>query len=63
MDYASRIREYRERSFLTQGQLAKELGVSNVTVCRWEKGEFEPSMAMKRKLAARFEAIGMKMFQ
>lgn len=59
VDYAKAVREYRERRFLTQGALAEILGVSHVTVCRWETGAFEPNMAMKRKLAELFEEAGM----
>lgn len=60
LDYARKIREYRERKFLTQEQLAKLLGVSYVTISRWETGAFEPNMAMKKKLVGLFEEAGMK---
>ena len=33
-DYAKKIREYRERKFLTQHELAKILNVSYVSICR-----------------------------
>ena len=60
-DYAKRIREYRERKFISQQELAKILGVSNVTVCRWETGRYEPDMETKKKLVALFNEIGMKL--
>lgn len=60
IDYAKAIREYRERKFLTQVQLADILGVRFVTVSRWETGRFEPNMAMKKKLFWLFEEAGMK---
>lgn len=60
-DYASKIREYRERKFISQGELAKILNVSNVSVCRWETGKFEPNMDTKKKLVALFNEIGMKL--
>ena len=60
-DYAKKIKEYRERKFLTQEELAKLLGVNYVTVSRWETGSFEPNMAMKKKLVGLFEEAGMKM--
>ena len=63
MDYSKRVKEYRERKFLTQGQLAEQLGVSNVTVCRWENGDFEPNMVMKKKLVSLFEEAGMKIYE
>ena len=57
-DYAKKIREYRERKFLTQEELAKILGVS---ISRWERGKFEPNMETKKKLVALFNEIGMKL--
>ncbi len=60
-DYAKKIREYRERKFISQLELAKILGVSNVTVCRWETGRYEPDMETKKKLVALFNEIGMKL--
>lgn len=59
-DYAKKIKEYRERKFLTQEELAKLLGVNYVTVSRWEKGSFEPNMAMKKKLVGLFKEAGME---
>ena len=59
-DYAKKIKEYRERKFLTQEELAKILNVSYVSVCRWETGRFEPTMETKKKLVALFNKIGMK---
>lgn len=50
INYAEKIKEYRERNFLTQSELAKELGVTLLTVSRWETGKFEPNMKMKKKL-------------
>lgn len=60
LDYAKLIREYRERKFLTQTQLAELLGVKLVTVCRWETRRFEPNMAMKKKLVCLFKEADMK---
>ena len=60
-DYAKKIREYRERKFLTQHELAKILNVSYVSVCRWETGRFELNMETKKKLVALFNEIGMKL--
>ena len=60
-DYAIKIREYRERKFISQQELAKILGVSNVTVCRWVTSRYEPDMETKKKLVALFNEIGMKL--
>lgn len=59
-NYAKKIKEYRERKFLTQTELAKLIGVKLVTISRWENGKFEPNMEMKKKLVSLFEEIGMK---
>ena len=59
-DYARKVKEYRERKFISQQELAKILGVSNVTICRWETGGYEPDIETKKKLVALFNEIGMK---
>lgn len=60
-DYAKKIREYRERKFLTQEELAEILNVSYVSVCGWETGRFEPNMETKKKLVVLFDEIDMKL--
>ena len=55
MDYSQKIKEYREKELLTQTELANLLGVSYVSVNRWENGAFEPTMKIKRKLKKLFE--------
>ena len=42
-DYAARIRSLRDKLGLTQGELAERLGVSNVSISRWENNQNEPS--------------------
>ncbi len=59
-DYAKLIKEYRERKFLTQTQLAELLGCKLVTVCRWETKRYEPNLAMKKKLIDLFKEAGIK---
>lgn len=60
INYAEKIKEYHEREFLTQTQLAEILGCKFVTISRWERGKFEPNMAMKKKLVGLFKKSGMK---
>lgn len=62
IDYASKIKEYRERNFLTQEELADRLGVSKICIIRWEKGRFEPTMKTKKTLSRLFQQTGMKTF-
>lgn len=44
------IKEIRERLDYSQEQLSKELGVSPVTVSRWENGRAKPSVLAQRQL-------------
>lgn len=62
IDYAAKIREYRERAFLTQKELADRLGVTSVTVARWETRRYRPTMKIKRQLMSLFIEAGMKTF-
>lgn len=50
MTYAEKIRQSRETLLMTQGELATELGVNSITVCRWETGKTEPSIKAKKLL-------------
>ena len=36
---------------MTQKEWAKKLGVSNVTVVNWEKGNTEPSLSILRRMS------------
>ena len=44
MTYAEKIKQSRKTLLMTQGELATELGVNSITVCRWETGKTEPSI-------------------
>lgn len=46
-----RLRATRERSGLTQAELAERLGTTQQTIARWEAGKAEPSLASLRDLA------------
>ena len=59
INYAVKIKEYRQRKFFTQEDLAKVLNVSVASITRWENGKFEPTMAVKRKLRELFIEAGM----
>lgn len=60
MDYKVMIKKIRIKMLLTQSEFAKELGVSIASVARWETGENEPTMKVKRKLAPLFEKFNIK---
>lgn len=60
MNYAKKIKEYREKVLMTQVELAKLLNVGVANVSRWEQGHYEPTMETKRKLRKLFEEAGMR---
>ena len=45
-----RLRELREDKNLSQGQLAKEMGVNQKTISKYELGVAEPDFKMLKKL-------------
>ena len=55
INYTKLLKQYREQMFLSQRDLADELGVSYVTVNRWETGKFDPTIKMKKKLYGLFK--------
>ena len=47
----SGIKEARARMCLSQKRLAQEVGVSEITILRWEKGQSSPNSEKLKKLA------------
>jgi len=56
------LRRAREQHHLTQKELAEKIGVTNITVNRWENGKVKPVPYYRRKLSKFFqmddEALG-----
>lgn len=50
MNWAESIKLLREKMLLTQTEFASKLNVSFASVNRWENGEHEPTMKVKREL-------------
>lgn len=50
MERSQEIKQLREMLCLSQTEFAHLLGVSFVSVNRWENGHFEPTIKIKRKL-------------
>ncbi len=50
MTYSEKIKIVREKLLLTQDEIANELGVNSITVCRWETGKSEPNMKAKKAI-------------
>ena len=44
MNLNEKVKFVRKKLFLTQEQLAKEIGVSYITIHRWETGSFTPHL-------------------
>lgn len=59
MTYAEKIRQSRETLLMTQVELATELGVNSITVCRWETGKTEPSIKAKKAFRDLCERKGL----
>ena len=59
MNYSSNIKLLRDKLFLTQEEFASYLGVSFSSVNRWERGHYEPTMKVKRKLNKLFNEYGI----
>lgn len=53
--FASQLHKLRTQHGLSQSALAKECGVPQGTLSRWEKGDAEPGLIGIRKLATFFE--------
>ena len=45
MTFADKVKYVRMKLYLSQAQLAKEIGVSFATVNRWESKGYEPQLA------------------
>ena len=60
MTFAEKIKFVRGRLQLSQIQLAKELGVSNVTINRWEMKGLQASFLWEKKFEMFCEQQGIK---
>ena len=60
MKFSEKVKYARMKLLLTQEALAKELGVSYATICRWEKENREPQIVSQGKFYAFCESKGIK---
>lgn len=49
MEFKDKVKAVRAKLFITQGQLAKEIGCTLSTVNRWENGRKPPSFILEQK--------------
>ena len=59
MTYSEKVRSAREDLLMTQEEIAAELGVTPITVCRWETGKSEPSIKAKKAFRNLCERKGL----
>lgn len=59
MTYAEGIKLLRKKMLISQKELAEKLGISFVSVNRWENNKFEPTIKVKRKLKKYFVMVGI----
>ena len=59
MTYSDKIRSARETLLMTQEEIAAELGVTPITVCRWETGKTEPSIKARKAFRDLCERNGL----
>lgn len=60
MKYSEAIKLLRKKLILSQVEFAELLGVSYMSVNRWETGKCEPTIKAKRKLAPLFKENGIE---
>lgn len=53
--FATRLRDLREEAGLSMMELAREIGVSDAAVCKWENGLAEPKLSYIIRLAEYFD--------
>ena len=49
MEFKDKVKAARRQLFITQTQLAKELGCTPLTITRWEGGQKPPSFVLEAK--------------
>lgn len=60
MSWAKNIKKLRDKMLVTQTELSTILGVSYVSINRWENGVHDPTMKAKRKLMELFKKYKIK---
>ena len=60
MRFADKVKTVRAKLLVSQKELAKELGVSYVTVSRWENGLINPQFLTVQKFQLYCEKKGIK---
>jgi len=59
VDLAEEIKTIRRECFLSQVDFAKEIGVTQITITRWETGKSVPNYTAMKRLLAYCKAKGI----
>ena len=59
MDFSVKLKQIRKMNCLSQSDLAKKLGVSYVSINRWENNKIIPSYKAQRKINAMCKKLGI----
>ena len=62
-DYQKLVMELRNKLVISQTELADMLGVSFASVNRWEKGHYEPTIKVKRKIIELCKENGVELVE
>ena len=60
MEFSEKVKYVRKKLYLSQDSLAKQVGISFVTVNRWENGHGHPNLVMEAKFYDFCEKNGIK---
>ena len=59
----TRLKEYRAKTGMKQGELAELVGVRRETIIRLEKGQYNPSLKLAMDIAKVFGATVEELFE
>ena len=58
----TKLKEYRAKYDMKQGELAEKVGVRRETIIRLEKGQYNPSLKLAMDIAKLFETTVEELF-
>ena len=61
-EFTTKIKEYRAKTNMKQGELAEKVGVRRETIIRLEKGQYNPSLKLAMDIAKVFGTAVEELF-
>ncbi len=61
-ELVTKLKEYRAKFDMKQGELAEKVGVRRETIIRLEKGQYNPSLKLAMDIAKLFETTVEELF-